>query len=332
MQWLTKTCLFLLICGWVAASMVSPVQAQTGQVLGIHILRPDELEQASKLIQNNESEEWQFVTIPLSLNELDQQEQWQIFFDEAKVKRIKPIVRLVTRFEDGAWKIPTRKDITDLVLFLETLDWPTEDKHIIVFNEVNHAAEWGGEINPEEYAEVLLFTSNWIRSTQPGFIVLPAAMDLAAPNGKVTMEAFTYLRRMVAVDAQIFGSIDAWNSHSYPNPGFSSAPTGTAQNSLRGFEHELAFLKQHTDKDFNVYITETGWVENRQTSKLLESYYSYALQHIWSNPQVVAVTPFVLNGTPGPFSGFSFLDNNSQPTLQYTALQKALQKWQQSKS
>ncbi len=332
MKWLGQISVFLIICGWSAVAMAQPVQAKEGQVLGIHILRPDELTQASALLQNSENEDWQYVTIPLSLNDLEKQAEWQTFFDEAKTRRVIPLVRLVTRFENGAWQVPTRRDVTDLIHFLDTLNWPTDQKHIIVFNEVNHKAEWGGNLNPEEYSQILEFTSNWAHTNQSGYVVLPAAMDLAAPNGKDTMEAFTYLKQMLAANPEIFKVVDAWNSHSYPNPGFSSSPTRTAQNSLRGFEHELAFLKQHTGTDYQVYITETGWIENRQTARWLESYYSYAMQHIWSHPQVVAVTPFVLRGAPGPFSGFSFLDKNDKPTIQYTALQKALQKWQQSQT
>jgi hypothetical protein len=46
--------------------------------------------------------------------------------------------------------------------------------------------------------------------------------------------------------------------------------------------------------------------------------------HVWSDPRVVAVTPFVLRGDPGPFAEFGFLDKNNQPTRQYRALQQAL--------
>ncbi len=310
--------------------LTRPVLAAEGQVLGIHILNPGELDDAIELIQPQNSQisdKWQYVTIPLTLNDLEKRDEWQTFFDHAREKKVIPLVRLTSSFENGAWKVPNRKETTNLVAFLGSLQWPTDQKHIIVFNEVNHAKEWGNHIDPAEYARILRFTADWAHSEQKNFVVLPAAMDLAAPNGTVTREAFTYLNQMVEADPEVLNSVDAWNSHSYPNPGFSSSPTRTAQNSLRGFEFELAFLKQKTGRDFPVFITETGWVVNRQTSRWLESYYEYALQHIWSHPQVVAVTPFVLRGDPGPFSGFTFLDKNNQPTVQYTALQKAMAKF-----
>ena len=131
---------------------------------------------------------------------------------------------------------------------------------------------------------------------------------------------------MLEANPEIFNAIDIWNSHSYPNPGFSASPTRVGQNSMRGFEVELKYLKQKTNKDYLVFITETGWIVNASTQRYLESYYTYALQHIWSHPQIVAVTPFLLRGDPGPFKAFTFLDEDSQPTVQYRALQRAMAK------
>jgi len=224
------------------------------------------------------------------------------------------------------WQKPTREEVVQLLDFVNTLDWPTDDRYLIIFNEVNHAKEWGGTINPEEYAEVLRFASIWAEAQHNNFILLPAAMDLAAPNGRDTMEAFTYLNRMYAHDPDIFALIDFWNSHSYPNPGFSASPYRKGQNSLRGFEYELSYLKQKTKLEYQVFITETGWAETPNTARLLEAYYVYALENIWSDPRIVAVTPFLLRGDPGPFKVFTFLDADNQPTLQYQALRHALTK------
>lgn len=295
--------------------------------MGIHILTPEELIFARELTQVSEGDDrWTYVTIPFTLDDVGQHDRWQRFFDEAREQKVIPLVRLATRVEDGQWVVPTYHDIVRQITFLGQLDWPTDDKHLIIFNEVNHAKEWGGTIDPAEYTRIFMFASQWARHEQRNFVILPAAMDLAAPNGPITLEAFNYLDQMLAADATVFDHIDAWNSHSYPNPGFSSAPQRTAKNSLRGFEHELAYLKEKTDKDFQVYITETGWEVNYNLQRWLPSYYTYALQHIWNHPQVVAVTPFLLRGTPGPFAGFSFLTEDNQPTPQYQAYRQAISK------
>jgi hypothetical protein len=329
-RWLQKLALAWLIAAFSLFFPAFQAQAKEGSVLGVHILHPDELDKAKELVSPNaEDQTWNYVTIPFSLDDLEKKDQWQAFFDQAKNKRVIPLVRLVSRFENGSWQVPNRKQTTDQIKFLSKLEWPTDKKHIIVFNEVNHAPEWGGRIDPESYAKVLLFTAQWAHATDSNFVVLPAAMDLAAPNGSSTMEAFNYLDKMLAAEPDVFKHIDAWNSHSYPNPGFSSSPQRTTKNSLRGFEHELAYLKQKIGKDdYPVYITETGWVANGSTRPWLESYYTYAMQHVWSHPQVVAVTPFVLQGDPGPFSGFAFIDRNSKPTVHYTAFQNAIKKIQ----
>ncbi len=304
------------------------VMAQEGEVLGIHILNTYELDNATSLVKTDD-DSWHYVTVPLSLEDIKDKDKWQGFFDAAKSKKLIPIVRLVTEVENGSWQVANQKEIVDMVDFLNELNWPTENRYIIVFNEPNHSKEWGGRIDPEEYAKVLKFTANWAHATDSRFKVLPAGLDLAAPNGSATMEAFTYLEKMYQAEPDVFSHIDYWNSHSYPNPGFSAAATRDGKNSLRGFTYELAYLKEKTGQDYQVFITETGWVENRYTAQWLESYYIYALQHIWSDARVVAVTPFLLQGAPGPFSEFSFIDGQGKPTLQFIAYQNAVKKVKQ---
>jgi hypothetical protein len=309
--------------------LVPVAQAREGQVLGIHILNPSELDSAKQLVAvDDKADTWYYVTIPFSLEDVGRTDQWQDFFNKAKEKRVIPLVRLVTKYdpERNAWAVPNRKEVVSQINALAALEWPTDKKNIIIFNEVNHAKEWGGTLDPAGYVEIFRFASQWAHAVDSQFVVMPAAMDLAAPNGSVTKEAFTYLDEMLAYDPTIFEYADVWNSHSYPNPGFSSSPQRTGKNSLRGFEYELAYLKEKTGKDFQVMITETGWVMNTANTRWLESYYTYALEHIWSNPQVIAVTPFVLSGDPGPFSNFTFLNREGKPTRHYTALQNALKK------
>jgi hypothetical protein len=317
-----KKFIFLLLLSiyW----LISPalVMAQ-GQVLGIHLLNPTEIKGVKNFFYE-QSDEWSYVTIPLSLADLDKEAEWLEFFKLAKEYKIIPLVRLVTRFEDGAWQVPNRKEITSYFKFLNQFEWPTAERYIIVFNEVNHAKEWGNSLDPINYAQVLEFTADWAHSENKNYKVLPAAMDLAAPNGYETMEAFNYLEKMQKYNSQVFEKIDYWNSHSYPNPGFSASPTRTGKNSLRGFQHELTYIKNKTGLELEVFITETGWVSNNYNNRWLSNYYTYALQHVWSDERVKGVTVFVLKGDPGPFANFGFLDANDQPTAQYFAVKAAI--------
>lgn len=304
-----------------------PVMA--GEVLGIHIIYPSELDAALPLLRTDQNkEQWEYVTILYSLDDVSQHDLWQAFFDKCRANKIIPIVRLVTKAEGGSWQVPTTKNIIDLSRGLSALTWPTDERLVIVFNEPNHAKEWGNQVDPVRYAEVLQFTADWLHTDNKGYKVLPAGLDLAAPNGSETMEAFTFWKKALESNPDLFKSIDDWNSHSYPNPAFSSPPTAKAQNSLRGFQHELTFLKKYSDKEWGVYITETGWVENSSTSRWLPQYYTYAAQHIWSDPHVKAVTPFLLNGAPGQFSAFSFLDAQGNKTRQFEAYRKVIETFQ----
>jgi hypothetical protein len=296
-----------------------------GDKLGMHILQPEEI---SKVRGVFEDDVWRYVTIPLTLTETKDWQRWQKFFDEAYQQKLIPIVRLATYYdlEQDFWSVPTRKDIVTLVSFLSSLNWHQDEKLVIVFNEVNHAKEWGGKIDPFAYTHIFKFTSNWLRSENLNYKVLPAAMDLAASDVFPSMEAFNYLEKMYALDSEIFEYADYWNSHSYPNPGFSSSPQRTGKNSLRGFHYELNYLKNKTNREYQVFITETGWTSHHLINFYLSSYYLYALQHIWSDDRVKAVTPFVMRGAPGPFASFSFFDENEKPTIHTFALKKALEK------
>ncbi len=319
--------LFFLLALFCFGLLNSKVFAAEGQVLGAHILTPHDLTNAQKLVKVSKAKDkdaWHYLTIPLTLADLEQLELWQDFFKQAKKNKFIPIVRLATKVKSGSWIRPTRYQVVKMFNFLNKLSWPTDKKYVIIFNEVNHAKEWGGKVDPVSYAQILEFAANWAHTEDKNYQILPAAMDLAAPNGVSTREAFTYLTQLRQHNPQIFTHIDVWNSHSYPNPGFSSSPERTTKNSLRGFQHELAYLKKNTNKDFAVMITETGWVTNRSTRAWLKSYYAYALQHVWSDPRIIAVTPFVVKGAPGPFADFSFFDENDQPTAQYQAYQQAV--------
>lgn len=320
-----KLLLFFLVIGL----MAFPIKAQAANVskMGIHILHPEEITDAKQLVRMHEEDRnWHYVTVPYTIEDIEKTSQWQKFFNEAKKNRIIPLVRLASSMDGQGWTIPNRKNTVDQISALSQFEWPTQQKHIIIYNEVNHAKEWGGVIDPIDYARVFRFASSWAHAVDSSFVVMPAAMDLAAPNGSETMEAFNYLTKMYDFDPEIFAYADAWNSHSYPNPGFAASPQRKAKNGMNGFEYELQFLAGKTEKDLQVYITETGWEENAALRRWLPAYYVYALEHIWSHDRVAAVTPFILKGSPGPFTGFSFLDTADNPTTQYRAFRSAMEK------
>lgn len=315
-------CSFLLIA---VGMVMRPTQVTArGEILGIHILHPDEVEQAKQLLSRNDDKD-QFITIPLSLNDLEKQKEWQRFFDKCHSLKLRPIVRLVTRFEGNAWKVPNRKDVLAYARFLSSLEWHRPELTIILFNEPNHMGEWGNSLQPEQFAQISAFAADWFHTEFKQYTVLPAGMDLAAPTGATTMEAFTFLQRALKENNYV-EKMDGWTSHSYPNPGFSSSPKRTDKMGLRGYQHELAFLTSYTKKELPVYITETGWDQREVGGKALQAYYLEAFEKIWGKDnRIVAVTPFLLQGAPGNFAPFSFMDKDGKPTLSYQIYRQLLQ-------
>lgn len=314
-------CLLMCFCATSAQARV--------QNLGIHILHPAEITEAVELVKTEDNApQWVYVTLTLSLDDLEKKDEWQNAFKVMKDHNIIPIVRLVSRFdsERGVWAIPTRADIMSLFAFLRELQWPSEHRYIIAFNEPNHFNEWGGERDPYSYARVLDFVADWAHTENLNYQILPAAMDLAANSGNETMEAFAYFEAMWLEYPQVFDKIDYWNSHSYPNPAFSSDPSRTEKNSLRGFQHELNWLKEKNGREMHTFITETGWEDNSRTRGRLLNYYDRAFEQVWNDERVIAITPFVLRGDPGPFAGFSFLDRDGNPTRQYSAYHAQIEK------
>lgn len=289
---------------------------------GVHILHPDEIVQVAEGFKEYRlDDEKLYVTIPFTLDDIGRLAEWQRAFEHADEEDIVPIVRITSEYdsEKDAWKVPDRRQMILLVKALSTLKWPQTKRYVVLFNEPNHAKEWGGAVDPASFAQVTTFLADWLHTEDGEYILLPAGTDLAAPNGDQTWDAFRFWRGVFEAKPDYLEHFDAWNSHSYPNPAFIAPPTARGQNTLRGFEYELEFLKSYSDKKWDVYITETGWRETNQNRNRLNSYYQVAHNTIWSNPQVEVVTPFVWRGSPGPFEEFSFLDADAEPTAQWRA-------------
>lgn len=291
--------------------------------VGMHVLRPEELHDVVQQYEKyRDTSTPLYITIPFSYDDAKQLQRWQEAFDYAQEQNVVPIVRLATQFnpEINAWEVPNRFQLMQLIMAVDSLQWPQEKRHVIVFNETNHHAEWGGQANPEEFAQLSSFAFDWLNTESDTYVVLPAAMDLAAPNGPTTMEAFTYWNRALAEEPDLLTKIDAWNSHSYPNPGFVGSPTATAQNSLYGYKHEREWYQNHVSETLPIFITETGWDASKLSKSRLQYNYEVAQREAWSDQDIVAITPFLFAGSPGPFAGFSFIDEGKNPTPQWSAL------------
>ncbi len=287
--------------------------ARPNNFMGIHILFTGEIIQAKDLV-NSSGGDWGYVTIPIQVVDRDLG-KWQEFMDLARDLHIIPILRLATQNDPhntAVWRKPTEYDILDFANFLSSLNWPTKNKYVILFNEVNRFDEWGGDYpNPSEYADTVAYAFDVFKQRDPNFYLILSGMDAAAPNDyKKYMNGFTYLE-VLTQTTDVTQKIDGFSSHSYPNPDFSSYPSETKKVGVATYKYEYDLLNSASNKKLPVFITETGWSDKKIPESVLSKYYSFVFSEIWGKDKdkIVAITPFLLNAGGEPFSQFSFFKN-----------------------
>ena len=313
---LKKVLIYCFIVSLFHCWIVSSVLAQNNKV-GIHILETVEVEKASELVNSNGGD-WGYVTIVLRDDDFDKK-KWQKFMDDCRKIHLIPMVRIATHMKNSFWAKPIVYDLNKWVKFLDFLNWPIKKQIVVLFNEPNHAKEWGGEINPSEYAEIADTMVDLFRSKNPDFWVMMAGFDQAADGNNSTMREEVFLSEMVKEVPDIFNKFDGLVSHSYPYR-FAGLPSGIGRASIKGYEWELEQVKSlkskvKSQKDLEVYITETGWrhgSEEQKTEYILKAF------EIWqADERVKAVTPFVLNYPASPFENFSWLKKDGSAKQNY---------------
>ncbi len=285
-------------------AVVDPLAVPNNK-FGIHIFSERDLDNAAKLV-NSTGGDWGYVTFVITENERDH-DRWQKAFDQMRRHHLVPIVRIATKPKGDVWEKPNDAEINNWIAFLNSLNWVTQNRYVIISNEPNHAVEWGGEINPEEYAKYLKTFSKALKTASSDFFVLPAGLDASATNIAGTMEESKFLRQMIVSEPDVFENIDGWNSHSYPNPAFSGLETDTGKGTINTFKWELAYLKSlGISRELPVFITETGWSKKNLDENEIGKKLSYAYTNIWKDNNIVAITPFILNYAEPPFDIFSW--------------------------
>lgn len=301
----------LLIFSTRTARALNPTDFPNNK-FGIHIQDMSDLYKAAELVNSNGGE-WGYVTFVIRQDEMDPV-KWFDMFNQLKELKLIPIVRIATSPTDKGWAKPDTKNIQKWADFLNELKWVTKNRYIIVFNEPNHAKEWGGEIDPANYADVFNQLNSTLKEKSENFFVLPAALDVSAKSQNDTMDAVEFWTEIFNSDADFFNKLDGWSSHSYPNPGFSGSATDTGRGTIKSYEWELATLKQFGLRgNIPVFITETGWAQSWSidTGDISENYEN-AFTNIWTEPNLVTITPFILKYTQPPFKQFSWLESDGK--------------------
>lgn len=302
---MTKIFLFLITL-LIFIIMPLPVKAYDpnslpNNIYGIDVINHSDLEDVSSLVNVNGGD-WGYVTVVIREDQRDKN-VWQKFFDDCRRLHLIPIIRVASKYESIAWKIPKIEDIDSWVNFFNSINWVIKNRYIVIGNEPNHAKEWGGKIDPEGYAFYLKTFSERLKNANSDYFVLNAGFDQAALNTKTTMDQKLFMQRMIKEIPNIFEFIDGWASHSYPNPTSSGSEKAIGRKSIRGYEWELGLVK----RDLLVFITETGWTRTIKNEELIIKKLKYAFENVWSkDKRITAVTPFILNYQDEPFYEFSW--------------------------
>ncbi|MBI3558821.1 hypothetical protein HY085_00325, partial [Candidatus Gottesmanbacteria bacterium] len=170
------------------------------------------VEKAAELVNSNGGA-WGYVTIPIRANERNL-EKWTKFMEDSQKLHIIPILRIASFPVDDRWMAPNEYDLADFANFLDQLPWPTQNRYIVVYNETNRDSEWGGFVNPSEYARVLDRAIDIFHKRNPDFFIISAGLDPSVGNED------NYLWQMNVAWPGIFSKIDGFAIHVYANFGF----------------------------------------------------------------------------------------------------------------
>lgn len=306
-------CTFLFASAQPVAALYDPRTVPNNKA-GVHILHPSELEGAAKLV-NAAGGDWGYVTVPIQPTDRDSV-KWQQFFDQCRSLHVIPIVRITTIPFGGTWSTAEDTDLVDFANFLNELHWPVENRYIVLFNEVNRAAEWGGNVDPALYVKIVKNARTIFKERSADFFLLGPALDNALPNSATSLSADRYLSAMTQADPAIWSYFDGLADHSYPNPGFAASPDKTGLQSITSY---ATLLSRFRLADKPVFITETGWDQTKLSTEKLTTYWSRAWSKWQADSRVVAVTPFVLQGGEA-FPQFSLLTTGGEQAASGRAL------------
>ncbi|MBI2337944.1 hypothetical protein HYU95_02065 [Candidatus Daviesbacteria bacterium] len=341
--------LLLLFLLFTVTSNLSPVLAIVDPLavpnnrFGIHIIQatPDESSPAASLVNTNG--DWGYVTVLIESKDRNHN-KWQEFFNDLRRRHLIPIVRLATEPEGNFWKRPYEGEELAWADFLDTLNWPTKNRYIIIYNEPNHAKEWGNKVDASDYAKTLdktitalknkhsLISSQGSEIKNSDFFVLNGGFDASAPSKMPEYEdQVNFMQKMDEAVPGIFEKLDGWVSHSYPNPGFIGSPDGIGRGTVRTYFWEIQQLRNlGVNKNLPIFITETGWKHaeglnynrNLPDAETVAKYFQQAFENVWNTTRIVAVTPFLLSYQESPFDHFSFkkIGAEKQYYPMYTAI------------
>lgn len=323
MKRLFLVALFLLVLPGVVWAQDSSV---SNNKYGISLAQPnpEDLEHAADLVNSNGGD-WGYVTLVMQENDRDRG-KWQHIFETMRQLHLIPIIRLATQPQGPVWKRPSKDDAVAWVNFLNSLNWVVKQRYVILFNEPNHAAEWGGAVDPGGYADTALTFARTLKSGNEDFVIMVAGFDASAPAAPPAYhDEEVFIRALFRPETvnEWNSLLGGWSSHSYPNPAFAGAPSDSGKGTVKTYQWELELLKNLGVKELPVFITETGWDAHRVGQDQAAAFMRTAFVQTWfSDTRIKAVTPFLLSYYTAPFSQFSWILEGGKPQPVYTTVQE----------
>ncbi len=295
-----KKLLFTLFAIFFLSLTTQSVSAATGanNKYGIHIATPSEqdIKDGAALVNTNGS--WGYITIVLQEKDRDKK-ALQHTCDQLRDNKLIPIFRLASHAEGNSWARPSKRDAFAWADVLGSVNCSTKHMYVILFNEVNMASEWGGAVDPKNYADISLFYAKALKNKNPDIQILLAGLNQTAPfRPPQFYSEESFLEAVLKDNLGLCSSVDGIASHSYP-PDFIGSPDAKGLGSITGYKQEQAIYQRYCNKAFPVFITETGWKNNALSSAQLSKYYQFAFENVWApDSSVRAVTLYDLNGSP----------------------------------
>lgn len=335
-----KTFLFLFLLLFLPQQTYAFNKDKPNNKFGIGLAQPQEedMKRAAELL-NSQGGKWGYVTLVIQENDRDIG-KWQNIFNKLRELKLIPIIRLATKPEGAQWRRPFKEDSDEWVKFLDSLNWVVRDRYIVLFNEPNHGAEWGGKVDIENYAEVAQTFAAKLKAKNKDYFIMLAGLDAAAPSKAPWYEdEAVFLKEILNSNPQILDSIDGLASHSYPNHGYVGKPQDQGRNTVRNYQWELDYLKSlGVTQELPVFITETGWPHRESdkdqgsgnkyySSEVAGAYTEIAYKEAWlTDDRVRAVTPFILNYQGEPFIQFSWVKPGEQDVYPHYLIVKNMTK------
>ncbi|MEX2425644.1 MAG: hypothetical protein WD401_02675 [Thermomicrobiaceae bacterium] len=195
-----------------------------------------------------------------------QQDSWQKY-DEIVELAERHGVRIIARLDhtppwarpDGTEFAtpPTRAE--DFGDFVETFveRYKGRVQHIQIWNEPNLSREWGGEIDPEGYVDLLEEAYGRAKSVDPDVVVLSAPMAMTNEDSERAMPEFDYWERMYADGAGEFFDVLTATGYGIDQPP-EDEPDPAVIN-LRRIELVRQIMERNGDGGKPVWLTEYGW-------------------------------------------------------------------------